>query len=77
MRDVEKLEVVTYNQPFTIKREMSKYYNDVSIESTDADSYGVTPSAESIANSIRGLKSLIGTDIALNGHLVRAKTKTW
>ena len=46
---------------------MSKYYNDTPIESADADLYGVTPFAESIANSIQGIKNPIGTAIALNG----------
>lgn len=46
---------------------MTKYYNDTPIESADADLYGITPFAESIANSIQGIKSPIGTAIALNG----------
>lgn len=46
---------------------MSKYYNDTPIESADADLYGVTPFAKSIANSIQGIKNPAGTAIALNG----------
>lgn len=46
---------------------MSNYFNDTPIETSEDDQYGINPFAVSLAKSIRSIKTPIGTTIALNG----------
>ena len=47
---------------------MSNYFNDSPIEKEIDDKYGITPFAQSLAKSIKSIRSPVGTAIAINGE---------